>query len=268
VLDSRIRRLIDPVLDRIGAVLARRGIGANTVTVVSFLFGAAAWGALATGFYALAAALILVNRLGDGLDGAVARHSGLTDLGGYLDIVLDFVFYAGVPFFFAVGRPETALAAAFLVFSFVGTGGSFLAFAALAAKRGLQTQARGRKSIYYLGGLTEGAETIALFFLICLLPDHFALLAWSFGGLCWLTTASRIAAAVEAFGGQVQRVNPSEEKLISVPPDGSNRTVYETPITPPGAAVQGPPSATGAPGGKAAGPDPPPDQASGYFLRL
>jgi phosphatidylglycerophosphate synthase len=199
VLDAGIRRALDPVLDRIGAVLARRGLGANAVTVGGFLIGAAAWGALSFSAYALAATLIVANRVADGLDGAVARHHGMTDLGGYLDIVLDFLFYAGVPFFFAVGRPETALPAAFLVFSFVGTGSSFLAFAAIAAKRGLTTEARGRKSIYYLGGLTEGTETAVLFLLICLLPELFAGLAWCFGALCWLTTAGRITMAVAVF---------------------------------------------------------------------
>jgi phosphatidylglycerophosphate synthase len=199
VLDARLRRVIDPPLDRLGAVLARAGMGANAVTVGGFLLGAGAWAALAMEAYATAAGLIVANRLADGLDGAVARRNGITDLGGYLDIVLDFLFYAGVPFFFAVGRPADAVPAAFLMFSFVGTGTSFLAFAAIAAKRGLSGEAHGRKSIYYLGGLTEGAETIAVFLLICWLPEQFALLAWTFGGLCWLTTASRIAAAVEAF---------------------------------------------------------------------
>jgi phosphatidylglycerophosphate synthase len=221
VLDSRIRRLIDPLLDRVGATLARWGVGANTVTVVGFLFGVGAWVALALGQHGLAAALILVNRLADGLDGAVARQVGLSDLGGYLDIVLDFLFYAGVPFFFAVGRPESALPAAFLVFSFVGTGSSFLAFAALAARRGLETQARGRKSIYYLGGLTEGTETIVVFLLLCLFPDSFAVLAWTFGALCWLTTASRFAAAVETFAGttEIQRRDCSTEKKEDSNPD-------------------------------------------------
>ncbi len=199
MLDGRLRPLIDPPLDRVGGLLARWGLGANAVTVAGFLFGAGAWAALAFQLYPLALALILANRLADGLDGAVARHTRPSDLGGYLDIVLDFFFYAGVPFFFAVGRPDDALPASFLVFSFVGTGTSFLAFAALAARRGLSTQARGRKSIYYLGGLTEGAETITLFVLIALVPDWFALLAWTFGGLCWLTTLTRVAAAVEAF---------------------------------------------------------------------
>jgi phosphatidylglycerophosphate synthase len=203
VLDGKLRRLIDPPLDRVGAFLARLGLTANAITVAGFLFGAGSWAALAFTAYLTALGLILVNRLMDGLDGAVARHRGATDLGGYLDIVLDFLFYAGTPFFFAVGQPQSALPAAFLVFSFVGTGSSFLAFAAVAAKRGLTTQARGRKSIYYLGGLTEGTETIGLFLLMCLRPDWFDMLAWGFGGLCWVTTFTRIAQGIESF-----RANP------------------------------------------------------------
>jgi len=199
MLDARLRKIIDPPLDGLGRRLARLGVTANAVTWTGFGVGVGAWVLLALGSYGAALALILLNRVADGLDGAVARHGRITDLGGYLDIVLDFLFYAGVVFFFAVGRPDEALPAAFLIFSFVGTGASFLAFAALAAKRGITTAARGPKSIYYLGGLTEGTETIALFVAICLFPDFFAWLAWGFGGLCWLTTAVRIFQAVETF---------------------------------------------------------------------
>ncbi|MGF1594804.1 MAG: CDP-alcohol phosphatidyltransferase family protein [Kiloniellaceae bacterium] len=199
MLDARLRKLIDPPLDTAGQRLARLGVSANSVTWTGFLVGCGAWAMLALGSYGWALGLILLNRLADGLDGAVARHGRISDLGGYLDIVLDFLFYSGVVFFFAVGRPDQALPAAFLIFSFVGTGASFLAFAALAAKRGISTTARGPKSIYYLGGLTEGSETIALFVLICLFPDFFAWFAWIFGGLCWLTTAVRVYMAVETF---------------------------------------------------------------------
>jgi hypothetical protein len=90
--------------------------------------------------------------------------------------------------------------AAFLILSFVGTGTSFLAFAILAAKRGLASEARGRKSLYYLGGLTEGTETIAVFAAFCLFPSEFAVLAYGFGALCWLTTAARVVAARRSFG--------------------------------------------------------------------
>jgi phosphatidylglycerophosphate synthase len=198
MLDGQIRRWMDAPLDRIGRGLARAGLHANLVTIAGFLLGVGAWVALAWQAYTAALALIAVNRLADGLDGALARRLGPTDLGGYLDIVLDFLFYSGVPFFFAVGRPEFALPAAFLVFSFLGTGTTFLAFAVMAAKKRLTTDRQGKKSIYYLGGLTEGFETIVVFVLICLVPEAFAWFAWIFGGLCWLTTLTRIAMAVEA----------------------------------------------------------------------
>lgn len=200
MLDAAMRRIIDPPLDRIGRRLAASGVSANAVTVIGCAVGLLAIPLLAAQWYGLALAAILVNRLADGLDGAVARHTALTDFGGYLDIVCDFIVYAGVAFGFALARPENAVPAAFLILSFVGTGTSFLAFAILAAKRGLASEARGRKSLYYLGGLTEGTETIAVFAAFCLFPGAFSALAYIFGALCWLTTATRVAQARRAFG--------------------------------------------------------------------
>jgi phosphatidylglycerophosphate synthase len=200
MLDPYMRRVIDPPLDRMGRRLAGAGISANAVTVAGFAVGLLAISCLALEWYGLALAAILVNRLADGLDGAVARHATLTDFGGYLDIVCDFIFYAGVAFGFALARPENAVAAAFLILSFVGTGTTFLAFAIMAAKRNLASEARGRKSLYYLGGLTEGTETIAVFAIFCLFPGVFPPLAYVFGALCWVTTAARVMTARRQFG--------------------------------------------------------------------
>ena len=148
--------------------------------------------ALALGAYEAALGLILANRVADGLDGALARHTAVTDLGGFLDTVADFLFYSAVPFAFALAAPERALAAAFLIFSFVGTGVSFLAFAAIAARRAMITERYGVKSIYYLGGLAEGTETILVFAAMAVRPDWFVPLAYGFGMLCWVTTALRV----------------------------------------------------------------------------
>ncbi|MEQ9332303.1 CDP-alcohol phosphatidyltransferase family protein [Thalassobaculum sp.] len=200
MFDAALRRLIDPPLDAAGRRLAAAGVSANAVTVGGFLVGILAVPALAAGRYDLALLTILANRLGDGLDGAIARSVGPSDLGGYLDIVLDFVFYSAVVLGLALGRPDHAVWAAFLIFSFVGTGSSFLAYAIVAAKRGVTTASRGRKSIYYLGGLAEGSETIAAFVLICVFPEAFPWIAGIFGAMCWITTASRIWQAVQAFG--------------------------------------------------------------------
>lgn len=199
MLDATLQPLIDPPLDRLGRRIAAFGWRPDAITLAGLGLGLLAVPALALQSYVVALALIALNRIADGLDGAVARIRGPTDLGGFLDIVCDFVFYAAIPFGFALARPEDALAASFLIFSFVGTGASFLAYAVFAAKRGLATTARGSKSLYYLGGLTEGTETIAVFAAFCLFPSYFAVIAYVFGALCWITTVSRMLAAFRDF---------------------------------------------------------------------
>ena len=197
MLDRAARRLIDPVLEQLAVAAQQRAITANQVTVAGFACGLAAMAAIALQSYGLGLLLLLANRLADGVDGALARRNGATDLGGYLDIVLDFIIYSGAAFAFALAQPDHAVAAAFLIFSFMGTGSSFLAFAIFAAKRKLDGEEAANKSFYYLGGITEGTETILLFVVVLLFPEWFPAAAYLYGALCWLTTVGRIGAAVQ-----------------------------------------------------------------------
>jgi phosphatidylglycerophosphate synthase len=199
LFDARLRPLIDPPLNAAGRRLAAWGIGADAVTLAGMFAGLAAAAAIADGLYAAGLALILLNRLLDGLDGAVARAKGLTDFGGYLDIVADFVFYVAVPVGFAVATPDNSFAALLLVAAFALTGTSFLAYATLAAKRGVETAAHGRKSFFYSTGLAEGAETIACFVLMCLIPQHFVPIAAIYAALCLITVVQRSVTAWRAF---------------------------------------------------------------------
>lgn len=200
MIDAAILPVQRRALSPLAAALHARGIGADTITIAGFLVGMLAVPALAAGWYLVALALILANRLADGLDGQVARLSRPTDRGAFLDIALDFVFYALVPLGFALADPAAnALPAAVLIAAFVGTGSSFLAFSVIAAKRGLAPQRYPAKGIFYLGGLTEGFETIAFFAAICLFPELFPLLAWIFAAACALTTLSRWHAGWRAF---------------------------------------------------------------------
>ncbi len=199
MFDAQVRRLIDPPLDALARVLCKAGLSANAITLGGFVAGMAGCAAIAFEHYTLALVLIGLNRLADGLDGCMARQTGCTDVGGYLDIVLDTIFYSGVPFAFALARPEAALPAAFLIYSFVGTGGSFLAYAVIAAKRGVTADRLQKKSFFYSVGLMEGSETVIFMLLSCLWPNRFATLAWIFGGLCWLTTIIRIAMGIFVF---------------------------------------------------------------------
>lgn len=192
MLDRHILALQSRILAEPAARLARLGVSADAVTIIGFSVGVASAAFLYAQAYGPALACILLNRLLDGLDGAIARAAGPTDRGAFLDIALDFFFYATVPFGFALADPAAnALAASALLLSFVGTGSSFLAFAVIAEKRGLSSASFPMKGIYYLGGLTEGTETILVFTVMCLLPEHFAAIAWLFATLAILTTLSR-----------------------------------------------------------------------------
>lgn len=193
MLDRHLIPLIRRPLAALAKQLDRRGISANQMTLTGFAIGLLALPLLASEHYLAALLLIGANRLCDGLDGALARRQGASDSGGFLDISCDFIFYAAVIFGFALARPASnALPAAGLLFSFMGTGASFLAFAIMAAKHGLASPIYHHKSLYYLGGLTEGSETMALFVALCLWPDAFAPLAWGFALLCLITAISRL----------------------------------------------------------------------------
>jgi phosphatidylglycerophosphate synthase len=199
MFDALLRPLIDPPLNGIGKALARIGLTANQLTIVAVMVGLANAAALSYGNTALAIGLILLNRLLDGLDGAVARVRGPSDLGGYLDIVGDFIFYTGVPVGFAIADPANAVAAAVLLATFTVTGVSFLAYAAVAAKQGRETTAHGRKSFFYSTGIAEGTETIVVFLAMCLWPGAFTTIAYIYAGLCVLTVLQRSILAWRDF---------------------------------------------------------------------
>jgi phosphatidylglycerophosphate synthase len=128
MLDRAANAALMPLLDRIARCLVRAGIGADAVTLAGFGIGIAAAVAIALQAYLVGLALLLVSRLADGLDGAVARLTQPTDRGAFLDIALDFLFYASIPLAFALADPgANALAAALLLAAFIGTGSSFLA---------------------------------------------------------------------------------------------------------------------------------------------
>jgi phosphatidylglycerophosphate synthase len=199
MFDARLRPLLDPLLNALALSLASRGVGANALTFTGLLVGLCGAGAISQGWFGWGLGLILANRVLDGLDGAVARVNGPTDLGGYYDIVADFVFYVSVPLAFGLVTPGNLLPALLLVASFVLSGTSFLAFAAVAARRGAETRAHGRKGFFYSTGLAEGGETILAFVAMCVFPGAFGWIACGFALLCVATLVQRTAMAVRMF---------------------------------------------------------------------
>jgi len=200
MLDRAALALLRPALDASARVLQRLGVHADQVTLFGFALGIGGALAIAQQHFIIGLALWLAGRVCDGVDGALARLTTPTDRGAFLDITLDFLFYGSIPLAFAFADPAAnALAAATLLAAFIGTATTFLAFAALAAQRGLSSTAYPSKGIYYLGGLTEGTETLTCFALMCLWPMHFALFAWVFAALCGLTIVTRLWAGWRGF---------------------------------------------------------------------
>jgi len=183
MLDKFITPVIKPLLMPIVIGLDKRKVTADQLTVVGFIIGLCALPLLAFELWYVALTAIVLNRIFDGLDGALARYANQsTSAGGFF-----------IPFGFILANPEqNAVAGAFLLAAFIGTGSSFLAFAIAAEKFKLDKPQFKNKSFYYLNGLTEGTETIALFVAFCLWPQHFSILATIFAMACTITIFTRI----------------------------------------------------------------------------
>lgn len=201
MFDRQMLALSKPLVDAIAARVSAAGISANQVSLTGFAFGVLAALLIAAGEIHWAIAPLLLNRFCDGLDGAVSRNGIPTERGAFLDITLDFFFYAGVPLAFAFCEPEVnALPAATLLAAFIGTGVTFLAYAIMAEKRGQKSTAYPSKAFFYLGGLTEGFETVLCFVAMCLWPAQFPVIAYTYAALCCVTIITRMVAGWQAFG--------------------------------------------------------------------
>lgn len=195
MLDSLARKLIDKPLNALSNRISNK-ISANSITIIGFFIGILSFIAISKGQFTLALVFLALNRLCDGLDGAVARRQTTTDLGAYLDIISDFILWALLPLGFVLHDPQNAFAAVWLLASFAMSMSAFLAFAMMAEKRGLSTEAQGKKSFYYLSGLAEGTETIIFFATIMLRPDWFIPAALIFAGLVFLSVIGRLIVSV------------------------------------------------------------------------
>lgn len=205
MLDSHIRPFIQTPLTAVATCLYRVRLSPNQVTALGLLFALFMFCALYFNAYWAALLFLILNRLADGLDGPLAQKFAAegkvhnSDFGAYFDILSDFIFYAGFPLFFAFGAPEVLLPAAILLFAFILSGTSFLAYAVIAEKKKLVTDAQGKKGFYYMAGLMEGSETIGFFVVMLLWPQLFTMLAYIFAGLCVLTLIGRVFMAYKNF---------------------------------------------------------------------
>lgn len=183
----------------IGKKLAKAGVSANLVSIIGFIIGITAVNFLALENYGYALVCIVLNRAFDILDGAVAKHSKVTDFGVFLDAALDYIFYAGVIFGFALAAQENAVAAAFLLFAFAASAFAMLGYAVIAYKNNVEKELELSVSPFYLGGIAQGFETFIALVVLCLLPKLFVPIALLLGALCLFKALGVIATAYYSF---------------------------------------------------------------------
>jgi len=171
-------------------------VSPTAITLTAFAVGVAACVFTWQGQYGWGLGLWLFNRTLDGLDGSIARqHTKQSDLGGYLDILLDFVIYALLPVALVLAEPSQSkfVALAWLLASFYVNAGSWMYLAAILEKR---HAARELTSVTMPRGLIEGAETILFYCLFLLFPQQLELLFVFMAFLVTITAIQRVVWAV------------------------------------------------------------------------
>ncbi|HEV2752943.1 MAG TPA: CDP-alcohol phosphatidyltransferase family protein [Solirubrobacteraceae bacterium] len=193
MLDAAVRARLAPALDHGAGSLDVRGVSPGAVTGAGLGVGVGACVAAALSVWPLALALWLLNRTLDGLDGALARRRGPTDLGGLLDFVADFVVYGGFVVGVAIAIPDARVACSALLAAYLLNNVALLSFASLVEKRRL---AYGdERSLRFTPGLAEGTETVLAYAAFCVIPAESDIVAWAFTGMVLMTVVQRLVVA-------------------------------------------------------------------------
>lgn len=195
MFDRYIIPVSSAIFEKPGNILVAKGISGDIVSLLGFVFGIAAAVTIGLGLATPAIMLILLNRIIDGLDSAMARAGGMSDFGRYLDIIFNFLFYAAFALAFAFADSSNALAAAILIFALLSLGSTIIAYAVVAIGRGMNADATGNLWIDIFAELIETSETTLALILLALLPSYFGAIALLFAFLCLITAATRIIKA-------------------------------------------------------------------------
>lgn len=158
--------------------LARRGVTPTHVTVAAFLVALLAAMLIATGRPLTGLAAWVVSRVGDGLDGVLARGSARANpFGGYLDITLDMTAYAAIVVGFAVAYPALSLAWIAVLTGYIIVVTATLALSDAARQAGRQVSDTNR-TFQFMPALTEAGETSVMYGLWVTFPQQLPWLVW------------------------------------------------------------------------------------------
>lgn len=191
MFDEPFRRRFSAWAQPVAAHVARLGVSPNQVTVAAFILTLIAAAMIARGQPLAGLAVWLLSRVGDGLDGVLARRLGRTSpFGGYLDITLDMAGYAAIVIGFAVAHPALWLSWIVVVALYVVVITTTLALSDAGRQSGREVSATDR-TFQFTPALTEAGETSVMYALWALFPAHLWWLVWVWSAALAITVAQR-----------------------------------------------------------------------------
>lgn len=189
MFDTRSRKKIDPVLDRIAAMLLKRNIKANQVTITSSIIGIGAGVLVYFDWIVFGIVLFWLSGFLDALDGSLARLSKqASPSGAMLDIVSDRIVELSIFWALALRHTESLYAMLALVSCVLISMTVFLTTGMLAEKTG-------KKSFYYQAGLMERTEGFIVSTFMIIFQQYLSIITWIYAGLIVITIIQRLLDA-------------------------------------------------------------------------
>jgi phosphatidylglycerophosphate synthase len=184
MLDAQLRRATSKPLNALASAVDVPWITPDRLTIAGLVIGLGSAALAATQLWALALVAWLLSRVLDGLDGTLARRriaaaadpraGTASEAGGFLDITADFVVYGATVVGLAFGV-TTAFGAPWwpfllVMFAYYINGAAFLAFSSIAERTGRALSDGDNRSLFFLGRIAEGGETVFVHTLWLALP--------------------------------------------------------------------------------------------------
>jgi len=191
MIDTKLRRYVQPTFDKVAQTLHHTGFSADSVTIVAFLTGVLSGYLVSRQWMVPALMFLWLSGLLDVLDGTVARISGKTSsTGAFLDLILDRMVEAAVILGFYALAPEHALAHLLFFVGVIFNFSTFLAAGSLFRNSGV-------KSMHYDPGILERTETFLLFTAMILWPAARYWLLMLFNATMFLTGIIRFIRIIK-----------------------------------------------------------------------
>ena len=190
MIDQYTIKIFKPFLELVASIFYKIGVNANYVSLFGLILSFLSFYLILKDFNVIALFLFLLGRILDGIDGIIANKTKITEFGGFIDIVFDFISYSLVPLAFILKDNSNAIFGSILLATFFGTSSTFFGIAIFEKNKFIKKNHE--KSFFHVGGFMGGTVTIFFLSLMFLFTEKFNLIALTFSVLCIISTIERI----------------------------------------------------------------------------